>query len=413
MDGTDLTEIAKLYGTPLLVTSEKRLIDNYRGFSSAFRGHYTDTAINYAIKANPNPSIIAVLAGEGAGADASSSAEIEFARMAGVKKERILFSPNYAAVGELRYALDRRIAINFDDIGQFEGLARHGVPGLVSFRLNPGFGAGSFPGIITAGPGAKFGIPGRHIERAYKIALDEGAERFGIHVMAGSNVLDPKFFAAITSRAVDVAGSISRRLDIRFEFIDIGGGFGVPYGQDEKPLDIRRVAGLVTRVFKDKCSEYGIGRPRLMLEPGRYMVADTTVLLGTVNHVKRYSRTFIGTDIGMNVNIRPALYNAYHRVAIANKMSNSTTENADVTGQICENSDIIARGRKLPRAESGDIIAMFDAGAYVYSMSSQYNSRPRPAEVLIRANGDVKLIRRRETLKDLVATLSTAGNSNI
>ena len=413
MDGADLTEIATLYGTPLLVTSEKRLIDNYRRFNSAFREHYTDTAINYAIKANPNPSIISVLAKEGAGADASSSAEIEFARRAGIKRERILFSPNYASVGELKYALDRRIAINFDDIGQFEGLARHGVPELVSFRLNPGFGAGSFPGIITAGPGAKFGIPSGHIERAYKIALAAGAEKFGMHVMAGSNVLDSRFFAAITSRTMDVAGSISKRLGIGFEFIDIGGGFGVPYGQDEKPLDIRRVAGGVTGAFKNKCSEYGIGSPQLMLEPGRYLVADTTVLLGTVNHVKRYSRTFIGTDIGMNVNIRPALYNAYHRVAIANKMGNRATEKADVTGQICENSDIIARGRELPRAESGDVIAMFDAGAYVYSMSSQYNSRPRPAEVLIKDNGDVKLIRRRETLKDLVATLSTADNSNI
>ncbi len=411
MDSVDLTGLARKYGTPLLVTSERRLVGNFRRLDSAFRKHYTNLSINYAIKANPNPSIISVLAREGARADASSIAEVGFARMGGVKMERILFSPNYAYVEELKYALDKDLAINFDDIGQLEALAEYGVPKLVSFRLNPGIGAGEFRGLVTAGPLAKFGIPARHIGRAYRLAKERGAQRFGIHMMAGSNVLRPEHFASTTAKTMDVAGAISEKLGIDFEFVDIGGGFGVPYRPEERPMDIERTARLVTGVFKDKCSEYGMGKPTLMLEPGRYLVADTTVLLGAVNHVKRYSRTFIGTDIGMNVNMRPALYGAYHEVAIANRMNERAAERASVTGQICENTDIVARDRRLPAARIGDIIAMFNAGAYVYSMSNQFCSRPRPAEVLVKRSGAVKLIRRRESMKDLCSTLPTARTS--
>lgn len=408
MDSVDLVDVARAHGTPLLVTSENRLVHNYRRISSAFGRHYADIAINYAVKANPNPSVISILDRQGAGADVSSIAEIEFAQASGIGKEKMLFSPNYASSSELRYALDRNIAINFDDIGQFRALARYGVPKLVSFRLNPGFGAGEFPGIVTAGAEAKFGIPETHIEDAYRIAKESGAKRFGIHMMAGSNVLQPEHFAAITSKMMDTAGGISNRLGIDFEFVDIGGGFGVQYMPFKKPFDVEKTARIVAGIFKDKCSEYGLDKPTLMIEPGRYLVSDTTVLLGTVNHVKRYSKTFVGTDIGMNVNIRPALYTAYHEIAIANRIGERPTEKVNVTGQICENSDVVAKDRMLPAARTGDIIAVFNAGAYVYSMSSQYNSRPRPAEILITRRGGIKLIRRRETIKDLFATLPTA-----
>ncbi len=401
----DLTSIAKKYGTPLLVTSENKLRENCRRLKGAFDRNYGYSAFKYAIKANPNPKIVSIIADEGFGADASSPAEIEFALASGMKRDDILFSPNYASRQELVHALKEGVAINFDDLGQFETLSRFGVPKVVSFRLNPGFGSGEFAGIVTGGPNAKFGIPPADIEKAYRIAKDEGVERFGIHMMTGSNVLDPKYFADITSKMLKTAGRISKSVGIGFEFVDIGGGFGVPYRMGENELDIERTARVVAGAFREGCERYGLEKPRLMVEPGRYLVADTTVLLGTVNHVKRYAKTFIGTDVGMNTLLRPALYGAYHEVALANRMKAKVLERASVTGEICENTDVIANDRMLPVARDGDVVAFFNAGAYVYGMSSNYNSRPRPAEALIRSSGRVALIRRHETTKDLFSTL--------
>ncbi len=405
MDGVSLVGLAKKYGTPLIVTSENRIVDNCNRLRTAFERHYGKVLFKYAVKSNSNPRIVSIVAGEGFGADASSAAEIDIALMAGIKARDILFSPNYASVSELKYALDRHVAINFDDTGQFDLLSRYGIPDIVSFRLNPGFGRGEFPSIITAGPKAKFGIPQDAIAGAYERAVRKGAKRFGIHMMAGSNVLEPEYFAIITSKILDAAGRISKQAGIEFDFINIGGGLGVPYRPTEKGLDIDKTARLVADVFRKKCAEHWDRAPALMMEPGRYIVADSAVLLGTVNHVKRYSVTFIGTDVGMNILIRPSLYGAYHEVAIANKVDRPGIEKASLTGEICENTDIIAKDRKLPKAEDGDIIAIFNAGAYVYGMSSQYNSRPRPAEVLIKKDGKYVLIRRRETTSDILSTV--------
>lgn len=400
----DLVSLARVHGTPLLVTSESRISENFSRLKNAFERHYGKVAIKYAVKANPNPALIKLLAGRGAGMDASSNAEIDFALAAGVAREKIMFSPNYASVSELRYAIDAGVPINFDDVGQFRSISDYGLPGLVSFRLNPGFGKGEFPGITLSGPDSKFGIPDSHILDAYGAAMDSGAKRFGIHMMCGSNVLDPEYFGVITSKILDTAGRIKSELGIRMEFVDIGGGFGVPYRPGERSLDIEKTAEIVAAEFKLKLAEHGLGEPQLMMEPGRYLIADTTVLLGTVNHVKRYEKTFVGTDVGMNLLLRPALYGAYHELYVVTRPEASPAITADVVGEVCENTDAIARDRRLPEVSAGDIIAVMNAGAYVYGMSSQYNGRPRPAEVLITAAGKQLVIRRRETSADLMAT---------
>ncbi len=404
IDSTILANLAKEYGTPLLVMSENRLIDNYQRLESAFKKNYGNIAIKYAIKANSNPAIIRTLSGLGAGMDASSVPEIEIALGAGVDRNRIMFSPNYASRSELEFALNAGLVINFDDIGQFRMLSDIGVPDCVSFRLNPGFGKGEFPGITLSGPESKFGIPTSHILEAYKAAKDSGVKRFGMHMMCGSNVLDAEYFAIITSKILDSAGALKSKLGITPEFIDIGGGFGVPYKPEEKPLDIQKTAELVSREFKEKSEKYGLGGLQLMMEPGRYIVADTTVLLGTVNYIKEYEKMFIGTDIGMNLLLRPALYGAYHDISVITKPGAKASITADVVGEVCENTDAIARNRMLPRVSAGDIISVANSGAYVYGMSSQYNGRPRPAEVMVKSDGNTVLIRRRETTKDLLST---------
>lgn len=400
----ELIRLASAYGTPLFVMSKDRLLENYSRLRSAFESQYDNVAIKYAIKSNSNPSIIRILGAAGAGMDASSVDEIKFALEAGIDKRTIMFSPNYASTEELRAGLEAGLVINFDDIGQFAKLSKIGVPERVSFRLNPGFGKGEFPGITLSGPDSKFGIPESHILDAYRLAKESGVKRFGMHMMCGSNVLEPEYFAIITSKILDAAGRLKSELGIVPEFIDIGGGFGVPYRPGEKQLDIEKTAGLVAAEFARKSRALGLGAPLLMMEPGRYLVADTTVLLGTVNHVKSYGKTFVGTDIGMNLLIRPALYGAYHEIKVLTQPGAKPAITADVVGEVCENTDAIARERRLPRVSEGDIIAVMNAGAYVYGMSSQYNGRPRPAEVLVTRKGEVELIRRRETTEDLVRT---------
>ena len=404
MDGIDLVDLASRYGTPLLVTSERRLQENCAAVREAFNGAFADCSFKYAVKANPNPKIISLIAGEGFGADASSPAEIEFALAAGIAPEEIMFSPNYASADELLFALKKGVVINLDDISQLGAFGKR-VPGILSFRLNPGFGSGGFAGIVTAGPKAKFGMPPWAIVSAYRKAKRLGVRRFGIHMMTGSNVLDYRYFGRATRALMGFAGMIAAKAGVDFEFIDIGGGFGVPYSRGEDALDIKKAARLVASEFSRGIERYPIGSPRLMMEPGRYIVADTTVLLGRINNVKRYSRKFVGTDVGMDLLLRPALYGAYHEVVVANKIGIGPSERVSLTGEICENTDIMAHGRMLPRTKPGDVIAFFDAGAYVYGMSSNYNGRLRPAEVLVRRSGKSEVIRRRETTSDLFATL--------
>lgn len=400
LENTDLNEIADKYGTPLYVTSSNRIAENYSRINEAFSSRYKKFSIKYAVKANSNPHIISILASLGSGADVSNLNELIIAERSGVNIENMLMTPNNLGAMELREASKRGVAINFDDIGQMESISNF-LPRTVSFRVNPGIGRGEFPGTVTAGPKAKFGIPEEHVGEAYNSAKENGAEKFGIQMMTGSNVLDPEYFGVVTSKLFEIVNEISDQIGITFDFIDIGGGFGIPYRQGESELDIQRVAELVTENLKVKFGDSGKEIPALFIEPGRYLVADSTVLLGTVTNVKSYGKTFVGTDAGMNTLLRPALYGAYHPLTLVKRLDEESSITADVVGQICENTDRIAEERELPNVVPGDRIAVFNAGAYGYAMSNQFNGHGRPAEVLI-ANGKDRLIRKRETLEDLV-----------
>lgn len=403
MDGVDLVEAAKEFGTPLYVTSERALRANARRFISAFAAGYPRTQVNYAVKANSNPAVISALRQEGCGADVSSQGELAIALLSRVPHGKVIFSPNNVPIGELAYALHAGVTINFDDLEPFVKLSRLGVPDTVSFRFNPGFGEGEFPGTVTGGSGSKFGVPGAELLRCYSAALNTGARKFGIHIMTGSNVLKPEHFTRVATAVLDAAAQISSKLKIGFEFVDVGGGFGVPYGRAEEPLPIESVGREVTRLFRSSCAESGLGEPLLVAEPGRYLVADTTVLLGTVNHVKTYGETTVGTDVGMNTLIRPALYGASHDVLLANRAEEEADVRAKLVGEICENTDVIAKSALIPHPVAGDIVAIMKTGAYGYAMTSQYNGRPRPAEAMVCEDGSVELIRRREDVSDLVA----------
>lgn len=404
IDGCNTLELARQYDTPLYVYSENRIRENYRRAFNAFKRYYKNFRLFYSIKANNNLAILNILKQEGAGFDASSPAEIQLALKTGINPNEILYSGVYHRNDELEFALKKKVLINLDGVSEIKRLIKIGAPNFISFRINPGISGGSIKGLEFAGPDAKFGIEEEKALEAYKIAKEAGIERFGIHMMTGSCVLDHNYFAAVASKLLDIAGKIRKRLGIIFDIIDIGGGLGVPYREGEKELDIEKAAKLVTDVFKKKIKENDLGDPMLIIEPGRYIVCDSGILLTKVHSIKDARKRFIGVDAGMNTLLRPMLYHAYHKILVANKLNEKEEEKVNVVGPICENTDQIARDRPLPHIEEGDLLAILNAGAYGFCMSSQYNSRPKAAEVMVN-NGKARLIRRREGFEDIVRNM--------
>jgi diaminopimelate decarboxylase len=244
--------------------------------------------------------------------------------------------------------------------------------------------------------------------KAYETAKKAGVERFGIQMHVGSGILDPKPFVQALENLLNIAKKAREKLGITFEFVDMGGGLGVPYTPDEKELDLEVFSEKMLNLFKNRIEKDGLGEPFFCVEPGRYLVADASILLTPVNTVKvTPSKKFVGVDAGFNTLVRPTMYGSYHPVLVANKLGTADKEKYDVVGPICESGDALAKDRELPVVEEGDLLAVLNAGAYGFSMSSQYNSRPRAAEVLIR-QGKSSVIREREQLDNLTANQKMA-----
>ena len=394
-------ELAKIYDTPLYVYDENRIRENYKNLYNAFSSNYKKFKLYYAMKANNNPALIKILKSKGAGIDVSCPAEIYLAKKIGFQSSNMLYSGVYHRNEELKYALDNNVPINLEDISQIERLFKLGKPKFISFRINPGIGSGKFKGLVFAGIDAKFGIIERDVMKAYEKAKNYGVKNFGIHMMSGSCVLDENYFVEITQKLMDIAGAVSQKLNISFDFVDIGGGFGVPYQPDEKELDVYAVGKKECQKFKEKIEQYNLGEPVLLAEPGRYLMCDAGILLAKVHSIKNAYKKFIGVDAGMNTLIRPMMYGAYHEILLANKLDAKPKEKVNIVGPICENTDQIAKDRMMPEISQGDLLAVLNVGAYGFGMSSQYNNRPRAAEVLVN-NGKHELIRKRESFDDLI-----------
>jgi len=402
LEGLPLREIADTHGTPVYVSSEARIRSNARRVLEAFRGTWPDYRLLYALKANPNPAIVRILRSEGAGADCSSPAEIRIAREAGVAASDCLYTGAYPSDSDLSFALRSGVPINLDDPAMLPRLLALGRPVALSFRVNPGRTSSGPEGLKFAGRTAKFGVPLASALRGLAEARREGVRRFGLHTMPGSNVLDPDHFERVGRFLGRAIRSVRRSSGIDLEFVDAGGGFGVPYRPGEAPLDIGRVAVRLTEGIRGGLGPGAAGPlPRLCNEPGRYLLADSTVLLTRVTHIKAGRVPFVGVDAGMHTLLRPALYQAYHPIQT---LGPPGTARATVTvvGPVCENTDVLALRRSLPRLAVGDVIAITNAGAYGFSMSSQYNTRPRPAELLVR-DGQAHVIRAPEGFEEIVA----------
>ncbi|MEA1944777.1 MAG: diaminopimelate decarboxylase [Euryarchaeota archaeon] len=399
--GVDAVSLADEYGAPLYVTDEQRIRRNFRTFKEAF----PDADIYYAAKANWNLAILRILASEGAGADVFSDGELYVALLAGIPPDKILFNGNSKTAYELQMAIDSGVRISIDSPDELHVLSdlsvKSGKTVDVAFRVNPDVSPDTHPKIATGLATSKFGIGYKDVLNVYEEARElPGVNPVGIHCHIGSQITDVSPFGEAVERMMDLVEQITK-LGIDLEFVDLGGGLGIPYQKDMKTPEPRDLADIILPVFDARSRSIGIA-PRLVLEPGRYIVGDASILLAGVNTVKRSARNFVGVDAGLNLLIRPAMYDAYHHVVVANRADLAYEETYDIVGPICESGDIIARDRKLPLIEPGDIVAVLDVGAYGFSMSSQYNGRLRCAEVLV-CDGCVDVIRERECYGDLIA----------
>jgi len=405
VEEVSVDKLIEKYGSPLYVYSKKKIIDQFLKLKNNFKKTYSKSKIFYAVKANSNLTILSLLKAQGAYADCSCANELLFAQKAGFQGKECLFTSTNPNKEDLTVAHELGAELNFDNLASFQDyVALFGAPDRVCFRVNPGIGAGKFTQIVVGGEGTKFGMSPNNVLRAYQYAVKVGVKNFGIHMMTGSCILKPDYFNHITSRLLQIALDLKKELGISFDFFNIGGGLGIPYEPEENSLDIEGLAQSLSRLFKEKCQDYGFGEPELYLEPGRFIVAESGALLSQVNCIKHEDKIFAGLDAGMTQLIRPMLYGAYHHMILSGekKYKLRAFKHQHIVGPICESTDCFAEDRHLPVLEKGDVIAIMDAGAYCYAMSSNFNGRFQVAEILIDGDKDY-VIREKFTVEDFYA----------
>ena len=401
IEGTSAIRLAEQHDTPLYIYSESKIHLNVKKLRDAFNKHYPKIRILYACKANTNVNILRILRNECVEIDAVSPGEVYMTLKAGFKPDEILFTGTSVSEVEMSYLMKEGVRMNIDSLSQLEKLLTHTVPKVISLRVNPEVGAGHHEHVITAGPDVKFGIWEGQALEGYKMALGAGVPRFGIQMHIGSGIMDVNHYVKAVGRLLEIAQHVAESVGIVFDFIDIGGGIGVPYRPEEPEIDLDLFSETLFGFIKEKLVEYNLGEPEIWVEPGRYLVAESGVILTRVTTLKSTpGKTFVGVDAGFNTLIRPAMYGSYHHIINASGLNNPV-KTYDVYGPLCESGDIFARGREIQEIEEGDLLAIMNAGAYGFSMASNYNTRLRPAEVLVFA-GESRIIRKRESMDDLL-----------
>ncbi len=407
--GVSAVELADKFGTPLYVMDEQRVRENYRRFYRAYADRCKNVMVCYAYKANSNIAVCKILESEGCGAEVSSGYELQTALRLGIPGERIIFNGNYKSIPELEPAIKNNVLINLDSVQELEVVdnlaARLNQRARVGFRINPDVATPTHPYIATGLRESKFGLDvasGAALE-GYRMASDKrNVEVVAVHSHIGSQILDTKPFEEAVGKVMDVVARIKDELEIELQFVDLGGGLGIPYKPDDKEFPPEELASKVVAAAEEAVKSHGLSKPTLVLEPGRYIVADAGVLLGKVGYTKERPGMpdWVAIDAGMNALVRPALYDAYHHIEAANKMREEPTKTVNIAGPLCESGDFLGKGRRLPEVKRGDILVVYDVGAYGLAMSSQHTAKPRPAMVLVNS-GKAEIVRERESYEDL------------
>ena len=397
-----LENIADHFGTPFHIYDETGIRRTGSALKEAFSSlpHFREY---FAVKALPNPNILKIMLEMGFGLDCSSIPEIILGRQIGAGPADIMFSSNNTSLDEFAFAAsDGGCIINLDDISMLEKLSH--MPDLICFRYNPG-PKRTGNSIIGNPVEAKYGITHDQVLDAYRLAQERGASRFGLHTMLASNTLDYTYMVETTRMLLDIASVLKRALNIAVEFVNIGGGIGIPYRPGESKFNLTGMAADISGLFQAFAESEGFV-PKLHMESGRYMTGPHgTLVTRAINHKDTYRR-YIGVDASMADLMRPGMYGAYHHLTVPGKMGRVPTETVvDVVGPLCENNDKFAIQRSLPPIEQGDLLCIHDTGAHGHSMGFNYNGRLRSKELLLRSDGSVELIRRAETVADHFATL--------
>ncbi len=394
-------DLAKHYGTPFHIYDEAGIRETGEQLNQAFAG-IEGFREYYAVKALPNPRILELTRDLGFGFDCSSIPELIMSRQVGGRGEDIMFTSNNTTQEEFQMAAaEGGCILNLDDISL---IAKVPVfPELVCFRYNPG--PRRTGNVIIGNPvEAKYGITHDQVISAYKLALERGAKRFGIHTMVASNERDYTYIVETARMLLQLAAMIEDELGIRCEFLNIGGGLGIPYRPEDAPLNLAAMAKETTELFDDFKSNHGYA-PRMYMESGRWITGPHGALVTrAINHKSTY-RQYIGVDACMSSLMRPAMYDAYHHIDVIGKTSQDKSAVYDIVGSLCENNDKFAIQRNLPPIQEGDLLAIHDSGAHGHAMGFQYNGRLRPKELLLRTDGSVELIRRAESVEDYFQTL--------
>jgi len=397
-----LKDIVNHFGTPFHLYDEKGIQETGESLINAF-SMIDIFREYYAVKALPNPSILKILKNLGFGFDCSSLTELLLSREIGACGEDIMFTSNNTSPAEFEKAASGGGCIlNLDDISLIPKVPR--MPELISFRYNPGAKRNG-NSIIGDPLESKYGVSTTQLCHAYRLAIQQGAKKLGIHAMLASNELNHIYMIDTVQMLLETVEELSEAIGRQFEFINMGGGLGIPYHPSENPLKLEEMAGAITRLFVEFKDRNGYA-PRLYMESGRYITGPHGVLVTRAINRKDIYRTYVGVDASMSSLMRPAIYGAYHHIDILGKDATNDDKEVDVVGSLCENNDKFAIQRRLPVIETGDILCIHDTGAHGSSMGFNYNGRLRPKELLLGSDGSIELIRREERAEDYFATLN-------
>ena len=398
-------EIVKTYPTPWHIYDEKGIRENAKRLKEAF-GWNKGFKEYFAVKATPNPFILNILKEYDCGVDCSSMIELEMSDACGFHGKDIMFSSNETPVEEFKFANDLGAIINLDDITHIKYVEEvcGKLPDTMSARYNPG-GVFTMSNGIMDNPGdAKYGMTPEQLIEAFKIMKSKGVKHFGVHAFLASNTVTNEYYPKLAGELFEFAVRIKNETGISVEFINLSGGIGIPYTPDKEPNDIFEISKGVKKVYEEVLEANGIMDVAIFTELGRYMLAPYGALVTEAIHEKNTYKHYIGVDACASNLMRPAMYGAYHHLTVLGKENDEASEVYDVVGSLCENNDKFAIDRKLPKIERGDYIYIHDTGAHGFAMGYNYNGKLRSAELLLKADGSVKMIRRAETAKDYFAT---------
>mgnify|MGYP005778952905 FL=1 len=400
-----LQEITKTYPTPFYLYDEKGIRENAKALKEAFAWNpgYKEY---FAVKATPNPFLIDILREYGCGCDCSSMTELMLSEALGIKGEDIMFSSNDTPAEEFAYAAKIGAIINLDDYTHIDFLEKTigYIPETISCRFNPG-GVFQISNDIMDNPGdAKYGMTTEQLFDAYRVLQQKGAKHFGLHAFLASNTVTNEYYPMLAKVLFELAVRLKKETGADIRFINLSGGIGIPYRPDQEPNDIRVIGEGVRKVYEEVLVPAGMGDVAIYTELGRFMLGPYGCLVTKAIHEKHTYKEYIGVDACAVNLMRPAMYGAYHHITVMGKEDAPCDHTYDVTGSLCENNDKFAIDRQLPKIDKGDLLVIHDTGAHGYAMGYNYNGKLKSAELLLKEDGSVQLIRRAETPKDYFAT---------